>query len=89
MSKIVTFCLGLILLTVMLPDQVHCQSTIAKPNASDSSTANSTHVSNTSGVSPVTTSTNTTTARSHGDSLYASSSLFLSLVSISVIHLYC
>ncbi|CAJ0938535.1 unnamed protein product [Ranitomeya imitator] len=71
-------------------EKVYSQST-PKYNATSTTLGghNASSPSNPSGVSLVTTSTNTTTARGHAEPLYSSSALFIILASILVLHVCC
>ncbi|MEE6475964.1 hypothetical protein FKM82_010915 [Ascaphus truei] len=90
MSRIIPLCLGLIVLAFFLPKQVYSQaSTSVNPNVTNSTMATPNSSVSRATSAPAVTSSMNTTIRGHADSLYASTTLFLSIVSMSLLHHCC
>ncbi|XP_074752213.1 signal transducer CD24 [Athene noctua] len=72
--------LGLLLLALLLPTQIYCDSNGTSPTPSANSSSTS--------LSAVTNSVNNTTPQGHGNSLHSTTSL-LFILSVSLLYFCC
>ncbi|KAM6270441.1 signal transducer CD24 [Spheniscus humboldti] len=74
--------LGLLLLALLLPTQIYCESNGTSPTPSNNSSGSSTS------LSTVTNSVNNTTLQGHGNALHSTTSLLFILL-VSLLYFCC
>ncbi|KAE8602779.1 hypothetical protein XENTR_v10014120 [Xenopus tropicalis] len=88
MSKMIFLCLGVTILTFVLPSQVISQNTTAAITTGNNTSMSTSNSSSLSSTSVTNTTTITTTTHSHASSVYAAPTLFLGFASVLLLNLF-